>query len=207
MTLQSSGQIRVQQINAEFGGGNQLKPNATIAGISTSNVGCKSFYGLSAAIDPVYIQETPVTSTDVGGWSNGGTGTLIQAVSGKLQISERAVANKTIYRQAIAAAHRDLVCTPSTTYTVTFRQSGGVSCLAPGRVSVFGTTDFNSNSANATVLGTVNLTYSGSTVTKSFTFSSTVSAVTILVISYGTVNNSTVDGFTQVSIDQMKVEI
>ena len=48
MALPSSGQITLKQINAEFSGSNTLKSNATNAGISTSNVGCKSFYGLSS---------------------------------------------------------------------------------------------------------------------------------------------------------------
>lgn len=85
MALPASGQITLKQINAEFGGSNTLKSNATIAGISTSNVGCKSFYGLQSG--PVYVGNhrvadngftdtiTPPASLEVGG--------IIVAVTGQ----------------------------------------------------------------------------------------------------------------------------
>lgn len=86
MALPSSGAITVLQIAAEFppaSGNTRLKSSAVTAGISNSNVGCKSFYGLSSFS---YYDNPPNMSE----WDTQGTGTNTTTISGvpayKLQI-------------------------------------------------------------------------------------------------------------------------
>ena len=113
MALPDNGTITVKQINAEFGGSNTLKSNATLANISTSNVGCKSFYGLSAAIDPVYIQEVPTTS--MVGW------TADQVYLGYVRDTTSIPPSKIPIGNARADVMREITCTPGVTYTVSCR--------------------------------------------------------------------------------------
>lgn len=81
MALPSSGQITLKQINAEFGGSNTIKSNATNAGISTSNVGCKSFYGLSSF---AYYDDPP----DMAKWDDMGYPINTGSVGGGIPVYE-----------------------------------------------------------------------------------------------------------------------
>jgi hypothetical protein len=117
MGLPTIGQITLKQINAEFGGSNTLKSNATLANISTSNVGCKSFYGLTSAIDPVYIQEVPTTSLT--GWiADNITGGYVQEFT-SVEPQKIPLGN------ASATVTREFTCTPGVTYTVSCRTDHG----------------------------------------------------------------------------------
>ena len=116
MALPSSGAISIKQIAAEFGGTNTLKSNATIASISTSNVGCKSFYGLSSIIDPAYTMPNPPVLTD--GWVGIGSGTM-SINNGYLYQSDTSSPSGKFATSAIARLqYANLAVTPNQTYKV-----------------------------------------------------------------------------------------
>jgi hypothetical protein len=144
MALPTSGQITLKQIDAEFGGSNTIKSNATIANISTSNVGCKSFYGLSSAIDPVYIQEVPATSMT--GW------VANNVVSGFVVRVDSVPPQKIPIGSASAVILREITCTPGVTYTVSCRTDH--SGITNGcRHRVYDKASYDANTGTATICG------------------------------------------------------
>ena len=113
MALPASGAITLKQISTEFSASNTIKSCATAASLSTSNIKLKDFYGLSAAIDPVYIQEVPATSMT--GWNADGI------VSGYVRDLTSIPPAKIPIGYATAAVSREITCTPGVTYTVSCR--------------------------------------------------------------------------------------
>lgn len=204
MALPSSGQITLKQINTEFGGSNTLKSNATIANISTSNVGCKSFYGLSSAIDPVYIQPVPVTQADVDGWNNQVTGATLQVYSGKLRTRDDKAASKIIITTPIVLINRPLVCTPGLQYTISFNVGG--SNRVSGWFRVFDSLVYGDGSGSPAHLASLTLPNSGYSA-QSFTFTAPNADIVIAARFEGPNTTTTTGSSVTLELDSIRVEL
>lgn len=161
MALPTSGAITLKQISTEFSASNTIKSSATAASLSTSNIHLKDFYGLSAAIDPVYIQEVPTAST---------TGWIADGITGGYVYDYTVQApSKIPIGNATATIRREITCTPGVTYTVSCRTDhAGISNGCRHRV--YDKASYDDNNVATIICGDSGTFTDSTNLFKSFTF-------------------------------------